>query len=79
MIGRKDLLKTYSNEKLQKFFLALFVVVTLGLSACTTAVVDNPTAKPTDAATVKKRNESTVKSTDTGSGSEEKERIMSFD
>ena len=58
----------------------LFIVGVLGLSACTSAMVDQSAAKPTDAATVKKKDESSVKSTETGSkGSEEKEKVMSFD
>ena len=42
---------------------------------------DDPTVKSTDAATVKKKDEQTVKSKASGSneGSEEMERVMSFD
>ena len=65
------------------FLSALFVVSVLGFTACTTEMVnkDDPTVKSTDAATVKKKDEQTVKSKASGSneGSEEKERVMSFD
>ena len=62
---------------------ALLVVSVLGFTACTTEMVntDDPTVKSTDAATAKKKDEQTVKSKASGSkeGSEEKEKIMSFD
>ena len=65
------------------FLSALFVVSVLGFTACTTEMVntDDPAVKSTDAATAKKKDEQTVKSKASGSkeGSEEKEKIMSFD
>jgi hypothetical protein len=80
MIVRKEIVKMRSRRS---FLSALFVVGTLGLTGCTTAMVDKdePTIKSTDAATVKKKDESAAKSKGSGSneGSEEKEKPMSFD
>jgi len=68
-------------RNLRSVLWASFVVGVLGVSACTTAVVDKPAAEATGATTVKKKDESMMKGTDTGSKarSEEKEKIMSFD
>jgi len=80
MTGRKEIVKMRS---LRVLLSALLVVSVLGFTACTTEMVnkDEPTAKSTDAATVKKKDEPAVKSKESGSneGSEEKEKVMSFD
>jgi hypothetical protein len=80
MIGRKEIIKMRS---FRVFLSASFVVSVLGFTACATEMVntDDPTVKSMDAAPVKKKDEQTVKSKASGSneGSEEKEKIMSFD
>lgn len=73
MTGRKEIVKMRS---LRVLLSALLVVSVLGFTACTTEMVnkDEPTAKSTDAATVKK------KASESNQGSEEKkEGVMSFD
>ena len=67
-------------RNLRSVLWASFVVGVLGVSACTTAMVDKPGTDARDAAKVKEK-DGLMKATDSGSkaGSEEKEKIMSFD
>jgi hypothetical protein len=78
--GQKEIVKMKSN----KFLLsASFVVGILGFSACTTEMANKgaPTVSSTDAADVKAKDAAAAKAKESGSnqGSEEKEKIQSFD